>query len=283
MAARRARCHHEGVAGLRCTLLGTGSPSASLTRCQPAVLVEWGDGASMLVDAGDGVVAQLLRAGVALATVERVALTHLHWDHILGYPAFVWSSWTAGRDRLSTHGPAGTRAMHRQLVADFYDAQARWAIDLGYPSGGWQAVEVGDIEPGWSTEIDGCTISAGAVVHPPMPAVAYRFDHGGRSLVISGDTIACSQLVAFSAGADVLVADACASPPPPGASDRRRAILANLPRFHASATECVAMARQAGVGHVVLTHHLPDTTPAYDLDGYTGRVTVGDDLAVIEV
>lgn len=73
----------------------------------------------MLVDAGDGVVAQLLQAGVALATVDHVALTHLHWDHILGYPAFMWGSWTAGRDQLWTRGPAGTRAMHHRLVAGF--------------------------------------------------------------------------------------------------------------------------------------------------------------------
>ena len=44
----------------------------------------------MLVDAGDGVVSQLLAAGIALESITQIALTHMHWDHILGYPALIW-------------------------------------------------------------------------------------------------------------------------------------------------------------------------------------------------
>lgn len=245
--------------------------------------MEWGATGRMLVDAGDGVVAQLLRAGVDLATVEQVALTHMHWDHILGYPAFVWGSWTAGRQRLTTYGPAGTEAMHRQLVADYYEAQADWAIDLGYPPGGWRDVDVHEIEPGWTVVVKGCAVTAGPVVHPPMTAVAYRFDHDGRSVVISGDTAACSELVTFSSGADVLVVDACAAPAPPSASPRRREIIARLREFHATPNECVAMAREAGVGHVVLTHHLPDVSPSFDRGDFAGMVTIGADLMTVEV
>jgi ribonuclease Z len=69
---------------LRVTLLGTGSPTPTLERHHPAALVQWDTGPGILVDAGDGVVSQLLAAGVALADVEHVALTHPHWDHILG-------------------------------------------------------------------------------------------------------------------------------------------------------------------------------------------------------
>ena len=104
---------------LRITLLGTGSPSPSLTRHHPAALVQWGEGSQMLVDAGDGVVSQLLAAEVSLRDVEHVAITHLHWDHILGYPAFVWGSWTVGRSALQVIGPAGTVDMHERLVKEF--------------------------------------------------------------------------------------------------------------------------------------------------------------------
>ena len=117
---------------LRVTLLGSGSPSPSLSRCQPAALVEWGDGASALIDAGDGVVAQLMRSGVGLGTVEAVLLTHMHWDHILGYPSFVWGTWIAGRRRLRTFGPKGIADMHERLVESYYRDQAEWAIELGF-------------------------------------------------------------------------------------------------------------------------------------------------------
>ena len=268
-----------GTGALRVTLLGSGSPSPSLTRCHPAALVEWGDGGRVLVDAGDGVVGQLLRAGVALRSVEHVAVTHLHWDHVLGYPAFVWGSWTAGRAALTVWGPEGTVDMHERLVAGFYGDQAAWAIDLGYPAAGWHGITVSDIAPGWSVEVDGCRIDAAAVVHPPMAAVAYRFRHDGRSLVISGDTAACDELVEFSEGADLLVVDACASEPAPDAPAARRAIIGRLLAFHASPQQCVDMACRAGVGRVVLTHHLPEARlDGLDASCYEGDVVVGADL-----
>lgn len=207
--------------GLRVTLLGSGSPSPSLHRCHPAALVEWGDKSCVLVDAGDGVVAQLQRAGADFAAIEHVALTHMHWDHILGYPAFVWGSWIGGRRRLHTFGPTGTVEMHERLLESYYRDQALWAIDVGFHPDGWHATTVEDVAAGWSAEIDGCVVSAGDVVHPPMSAVAFRFDYEGKSIVISGDTAACPELVEFSRGADVLVVDACAVTPspslPPGA------------------------------------------------------------------
>ena len=268
---------------LRVTLLGTGSPSPSLVRHHPAAIVHWGDHGSALVDAGDSVVGQLLAAGEALRGVDRVMFTHLHWDHILGYPAFVWGSWTVGRTRLDVTGPTGTQDMHRRLVEGFYREQAEWAIDLGYDRHGWDDTVVRDVEAGWSTEVDGCRIEAGSVVHPPMASLAWRFTFAGRSLVVSGDTARCDELVAFARDADVLVVDACASPPPSDAPAKRRTIVERLHEFHASPQDCIDMAAAARVATVVLTHHLPEARLDVDTTGYGGTVIIGNDLDVIEV
>jgi ribonuclease BN (tRNA processing enzyme) len=266
---------------LQVTLLGTGSPTPSLARSHPAALVSWGRTGCCLVDAGDGAVGQILRSGWPLGSVAHVALTHMHWDHILGYPAFVWASWIAGRSELTTWGPAGTAEMHDRLVQSYYQEQADWAIDLGFRPAGWRQMTVADVEPGWSTSLHGCAITAGAVVHPPMPSLGFRFDHGGRSIVISGDTARCEELVILAAGADVLVVDACAASPPTDASPARQALISRLHRFHASPQDCIDMAREAAVGHVVLTHHLPEATPRYDASRYDGRITIGADLQTI--
>jgi ribonuclease Z len=266
---------------LQVTLLGTGSPSPSLARHHPAALVQWGAGSSMLVDSGDGVVTQILSAGVKLADLEHVAFTHLHWDHVLGYPAFVWGSWSAGRTRLSVIGPDGTVDMHRRLVEDFYRDQAEWAIDLGFGRAGWDDVHVADVEAGWSDEFDGCVVEAGRVVHPPMSSLGYRFTSGRRSIVISGDTARCDELVDLARGADVLVVDACASEPPPDVTPARRALITRLHEFHASPQDCVDMAAAAGVRRVVLTHHLPEAQPQFDSSAYDGEVLIGSDLDVI--
>lgn len=264
-------------AALSVTLLGSGSPTPSLVRCHPAAVVSWGD-RHVLVDAGDGVVAQLLRAGIATGTVEHVAITHLHWDHVLGYPAFVWGSWIGGRRSLQVWGPTGTTDMHRRLVTEFYGEQAAWAIDLGFSAEGWHETRVDDVDPGWSTVLDGCTIEAGAVVHPPMAAVAYRFSYGGRSVVISGDTAACDELVEFSRDADLLVVDACAADPPADAPPARRALIRRLREFHASPHQCIEMAHRAHVGAVVLTHHLPEADLSVEPAGYEGEIHIGGDL-----
>ena len=163
------------------TLLGTGSPRPTLDRHHPAALVQWGGSGHMLVDAGDGVVGQLLHAGVALETVHNVALTHMHWDHILGYPAFVWGSWNAGRLNLRVTGPLGTEAMHQQLVESYYREQAEWAMDLGFPRAGFDDVIIRDVPVGWREEIDGCLVEAGPVYHPPMHALAFKFTYQGKN------------------------------------------------------------------------------------------------------
>lgn len=273
--------HDDGA--LKVTLLGTGSPRPSLVRHHPAALVEWGEGGHMLVDAGDGVVGQMLTAGVGLESVHNVALTHMHWDHILGYPGFVWGSWSAGRQRLRVTGPVGTTAMHNQLVESYYREQAEWAIELGYPRAGFDNVEVRDVTPGWSETVDGCLVQAGPVHHPPMDALAFRFSYAGRSLVISGDTARCDDFVEFSSGADVMVLDACAAIPPGDLPPERRRIFERLHEFHATPQECVDMAAAAGAPCVVLTHHLPGAAPEFDAAGYDGEVIVGADLDVIVV
>ena len=269
------------------TLLGTGSPRPTLDRHHPAALVQWGptggEGGHMLVDAGDGVVSQLLKAGIALETVHNVALTHMHWDHILGYPAFVWGSWNAGRLKLDVTGPLGTEAMHEQLVESYYREQAEWAIDLGFPRAGFDDITVRDVPVGWSREIDGCLVEAGPVYHPPMHALAYKFTYRGQTLVVTGDTAKCDALIEFCRGAHVLVIDACAVSPAPELPAQRRRIIERLHEFHASPQDCIDIATQADVGTVVLTHHLPGAAPDFDASAYAGNIVIGDDMDVIAI
>lgn len=275
--------HKQVQETFRITLLGTGSPRPTLERHHPATLVTWGKGGHMLVDAGDGVVGQLLAAGVSLREVHNVALTHMHWDHILGYPAFVWGSWNMGRLKLTVTGPLGTRDMHHRLVESYYREQAEWAIDLGFPRAGFDDITVRDVSVGWSEEIDACVVEAGPVYHPPMHALAFRFTYQGRTLAVTGDTAMCDELIAFCRGVDVLVIDACAISPADDLPPARKRIIERLHEFHASPQDCIDIATQAKVGKVVLTHHLPGAKPEFDASDFAGRVVIGQDLDVIEI
>ena len=116
-----------------------------------------------------------------------------------------------------------------------------------------------------------------------MAALGYRFTIGGRSVVISGDTARCPDLVELARDGDLIVVDACASLPLGNVTPTRRAILERLPEFHASPQDCINMAAMAGVPRVVLTHHLPEASLEFDADDYAGEVIFGNDLDVIVV
>ena len=58
---------------------------------------------------------------------------------------------------------------------------------------------------------NGLRITAFEVSHPPIePAFGYRLDYGGRSVVISGDSLVTDKIVEISDGADVVLHDAMA-------------------------------------------------------------------------
>ena len=64
----------------------------------------------------------------------------------------------------------------------------------------------------WADETD----HRGAVEHDPVsPAVGYRIDYAGRSVVISGDSNASAALFTLAEGADLLFHDAIPDPPEP--------------------------------------------------------------------
>src|SRR4030095_12877320 len=69
-------------------------------------------------------------------------------------------------------------------------------------------VTVTEVEEGRVMEAGGVTVSAFLVEHDPVkPAFGYRFDGGGRSGVISGDTRPCEKLMRWGRAAACLIPD----------------------------------------------------------------------------
>ena len=65
-------------------MLGTGS--ASVTRCYNTCFFLKTPGTVLLVDAGggNGIMAQIAKAGIRLEDIHHMFVTHAHTDHILG-------------------------------------------------------------------------------------------------------------------------------------------------------------------------------------------------------
>lgn len=180
---------------MKAILLGTGAPPPNPSRRGPSTFVSLG-GEHVLVDAGSGVGVQLVQAGLRPYDWPRVFITHHHSDHTIDLGHLLITRWIAGQNApFEVWGPAGTRRQVAKLL-DWLD----WDIEVrrrhmhaGRPR---PEVRVTDIEEGRVTEIGGMTVSAFLVEHDPVtPAFGFRFDGGGRSLVVSGDTRPCENLV----------------------------------------------------------------------------------------
>ncbi len=195
-----------GSEEMRVTLLGTGTPFPNAERFGSAILVEAAS-KKLLFDCGRGVVIRLTQAGVNPTDLDGLFLTHLHSDHVVGIPDLWLSGWFLGRSKpLPIWGPPGTRSMAEHLVQAFgFDIRIRQATPDPLPAKGVE-IDAKEIEQG---EIynDGLTrVSAFLVDHGTVkPAFGYRIDSVGHSVVISGDTKFCQNLVDFAKGTDCLI------------------------------------------------------------------------------
>jgi ribonuclease Z len=113
----------------------------------------------------------------------------------------------------------------------------------------------------------GVRITAFRVDHAPTDAVGYRIEYAGRSIVISGDTARSRSLALAANGADLLVHEAI-SPQldrimHDAAVERGRnnigAIFEDILDYHTSPDDAGAVAAEAGVGALAITHLLPQT------------------------
>ena len=81
------------------TMLGTGATVPTPERLLPGILVRDRVGNVVLLDAGEGVQLRLSRAGVSPSSIDVIAVTHEHGDHVNGLPGLLQSMYVGGRSR----------------------------------------------------------------------------------------------------------------------------------------------------------------------------------------
>ncbi len=275
----------------RLILLGTaGGPRPRKSRSAPAQVII-ANGTPYVVDCGDGVARQLVLAGVPLATLRHIFITHHHSDHNGDYGNLLSLAWVAGlRTRVDTWGPPPLARMTDLFFEmNAADIATRVADERRVPPA--PLVQVHELsEPGVVMQDENVTVTAALVHHPPVaPAFGYRFDAADRSIVFSGDTTRSDALVRLARGADILVHEALY----PEAIDRLVAGVDNAPDLkrsilshHTSAEEAGRVAQAAGVGTLVLSHLVPAEDPTITDSmwitaarrWFRGRIVVGRDL-----
>jgi ribonuclease Z len=283
--------------GLTVTLLGTGDPSPTITRFGPSTLVEAGS-ERLLFDCGRGTSQRLWQLDIPLSALTVLFLTHLHSDHLVGIPDLWLTGWLPtpfGRrsEPFRVMGPAGTVDMMSHLEAAFA-ADIRFRIDDEKLSPRGVQVRAEDIVEGHVYAHNGILVTAFNVDHGAAirPALGYRVDYQGRSVVISGDTRFSENLIRFAKGADVVVHEvAMAKSESLAKSDAARRIIGHHTSPEQAGIVFSRIApRLAVYSHIVLLTTEPDIAAPTTSDliaatrkVYAGRLEVGEDLLSIEV
>jgi ribonuclease BN (tRNA processing enzyme) len=281
--------HTEDPVTSRLVLLGTaGGPTPKVERSAPAQAVVV-NGDIYLIDAGNGVGRQLVRAGLDIDRLRVITVTHHHSDHVADVGTVLLLAWGTGlTSAVRVIGPKPLKKMIKSYF-DFanVDVQTRVADEARPDLDG--LIEVDELsDDGLVYEDENVRISTCLVNHPPMIAYGYRIDAPDRSYVFSGDTTPNDDLIAMAKGADILVHEVMHLPSIDSlveATGAPKGLRAHLINSHTSTADVGRIARTAGVGKLVLTHLIPtDGGPSDEVwtreakQDFRGEVVLGDDL-----
>jgi ribonuclease Z len=288
--------------GLHVGLCGTGSPMTDARHGGPCTAVIAGR-KMFIVDAGSGSAASLNRMRLNPARIEAVLITHYHSDHIAGLGDLLMQHWVAASSKtpLPVYGPPG-------LGQVLDGTRVAFELDNGYrtahhgeriaPTSG-RGAEAREFVPAQDgrvvlIETPDLVVTAFLVDHGPIrPAVGYRFDYKGRSVVLSGDTKASPAVERESRDADLLIHEAL-SPRllallESGFARHARStyaqVMLDIRNYHTSPAEAADIAQRAGVRMLVFNHIVPPLPsdllePAFLDDArerYKGPLHVGRD------
>ncbi|MEV6048927.1 ribonuclease Z [Streptomyces xanthochromogenes] len=286
-------------------VLGTASQVPTRHRNHNGYLLRW-DGEGILFDPGEGTQRQMLRAGVAAHDLNRICVTHFHGDHSLGLAGVIQR---INLDRVphpvTAHYPlSGEHFFDRLRYATAY----RESVRLGQePVAGEGAV---------LATTDAYTLEARRLSHP-VESYGYRLvepdgrrilpellaEHGikgpdvgrlqregelngvtlddvsetrrGQRFAFVMDTRMCEGVHALADGCDMLVIESTFLD-----GDVQLA----LDHGHLTAGQAAAVARDAGVRHLVLTHFSQRYSDPEEFErqaravGFEGELTVAADL-----
>ncbi|MBW1642643.1 MAG: MBL fold metallo-hydrolase [Deltaproteobacteria bacterium] len=274
-------------------MLGTGSPMVNPARACASTLVTAGENA-FIIDTGRGFYNNLAATGRQDA--DMVLFTHFHSDHIADFGELLVARAIAGAIQpLATIGPNGAASVIDGLMAA-YELDRRYRHDHHgdkYSPAGASA-KVTEAAPGVVLDQDGIKITMFEVNHSPVsPAVGYRFNYKGRSIVISGDTVMIPAMIEQSRDADILVHDTMNKDMVQMGLDaikesnpRLVAMGEEMMEYHADRMEVARIAQKAGVKKLVLTHLVPGIPPEEAMESlfiqgmdeiYSGTIIAGRD------
>jgi ribonuclease BN (tRNA processing enzyme) len=238
--------------------LGTGT-AIPTKQHSPAGLIVIADGQRVLLDIGPGTLTRLDLAGITYDQIDHILLTHFHPDHTLDLATLL---------QVFSSAPNATRTTPFSITGglatkDFIQRMLKLYPDITPQAYNLQVRQVYRDE----FSIGKLKVQSAPTGHTPE-SVAYRLDDVEHSMVYSGDATHSGELARLADGADLLICE-CSFPAGWETED------------HLNADTVGAIAQQAGVKSLVITHFYPAAL-AVDLIGqirchYNGKVQLAID------
>lgn len=95
---------------LQVVFLGTAGSIPTPTRALPAIAIQR-KGELIMFDCGEGIQRQMIQAKVGFHRKNKVFITHMHGDHVLGLPGMLQTmSLLDRKEKLKVYGPVGIQA-----------------------------------------------------------------------------------------------------------------------------------------------------------------------------
>lgn len=269
MANSFGKLHNED--GLSAAVCGSRSPIPSPGRAETCILVQAGE-EMFVVDIGDGSNDNLRNWGINYGEIKAVLLTHLHSDHFADLPGLHQGAWIlAGRkDKLKVYGPEGVETVTQGIEMaygpdyDFRNEHHGNAIaPIEYAGFDTQTIDLSNPVIYENGELK---ITAFKVIHEPIePALGYKFEYKGRSIVITGDTSYAQSVIDNSMNIDILFHEAQAnhmvdiiqSFADENGAPLRAKVMEDIKTYHTTLVEAAEIANIANVKKLVFYHLTP--------------------------
>ena len=216
-------------------LLGTGAGFSDGSRTTTMLAFESAE-STLVVDCGGDVVQRLQAAGIDLASITALILTHEHPDHVGGFPLFMEKIWLAGRRHpIPVHGPEAALSQARRTFETFNTSG--WE---GLPEIQWKVVPLE--QDALVLEDAYWRVTAAPGTHS-VPVIGLRVETqpNGGTVTYSADTERSDAITQLAKGADLLVHEGTGG-------------------FggHTTMEDAARVATEARAGRLVLVHLPPD-------------------------
>lgn len=280
---------------MKLTILGAGAATSQLLNLPdqypPTFLVEWSDKGSndssgpnekILFECGEALRFRLAKAGFDFASIEHLAISHPHADH-MAFPQYLQAVYikqkfekrTADTAKLHVYSSSYITQLLPKLfheyfpertLGSFYDLPQVFLHDLPRENG----IAIGNAK-----------LTAAEVYHAwgKCPALAFRLETPQSIFAYSGDTGECEGIRAISKNADIFVCEASAY-----VGDTA----STTGYGHLTPRNVGDIALAGDVKKLILVHYNgKDSDEAMTADcrasGFTGEIVIGKDFQVFEI